>query len=541
MTDHQKENLISGLWWLFFCVTSTLWCVTAARSLSATFDEPLYFQIGLDHWRNGLIQPLMRWGAMPLSIDVQALPLYLMEKWRGVAIDPIRDFAWGLPILRAGTLWFWWLLLIYGFKIGRSLGGTWGGRLAVALLAWEPNLLAHATLATADIAVTACLMILYYEFEKSRSEPWGKRVLRPGLLYGIAMLAKASALVYGPLVVIVIEGARLWRRGELGQRAAWLRFGKDFRSILLLGFATVLLYCGSDWKTEPSFVKWAQSLHPGMLHDSMLWLSQYLAIFSNGAEGLVQQIKHNIRGHDAYLLGHEYRRAVWYYFPVALSIKCTLALLAVAVMIALSRCRALLNWACLSAVALLVYSLNCRVQIGVRLVLPLIALACIGFGAALVWTRHKRTLCLLAMLAVAWNGYSAVRVWPEALCYTNELYGGTPNGFLLVSDSNYDWGQGLYELRAWAGKHQVETVDVWYFGKDPAVRIPPLRELPLHQSEPGRSTADAVRGKCVAVSTTLLYGGYAKETPGGAEALDFFKMQKPADRTTTFFIYDFRH
>ena len=540
MTDSRRESVVTCAWWLFFCVTSTVWCLQAAQHLSATFDEPLYFRLGLDHWRNGLIQPMMRYGVMPLPLDLQALPLYLIEQWRGLPVDFERDFAWGLSVFRAGTMWFWWVLLFYTFRIGRSLGGVNGGRLAVALVAWEPNLLAHATFATADVAVTACLMGLWFEYARSRTSHWGWRLILPGVLYGVAMLAKASALAYGPMVMLAIEAVRLRQNGELFQKAPWIAWFREMKAIGGLGLLIVVLYCGSDWNVEPSFIEWAKTLPPGALHDAMLWISQNLTIFSNGFEGPIQQIKHNIRGHATYLFGREYHPAIWYYFPAAFAVKVTLGFLILPIAIAISRRQALWNWALLASVLLLLFSVTFRVQIGIRFLLPMFALMAAGLGAAVVLAGHKTALRALALCVVAWNGWGVLSMWPNAITFSNELFGGHTRTHLHLSDSNCDWGQGLPELRQWAESHRVPELDVWYFGTDPAVDILPLRELPLHRFAPGVVVPDVVHGRVVAVSLTLLYGSYSKGLGEAVAAIDFFKSRSPLDRTSTFLIYDFR-
>jgi hypothetical protein len=263
---------------------------------------------------------------------------------------------------------------------------------------------------------------------------------------------------------------------------------------------------------------------------------------------LVQQIKHNIRGHGAFLLGQEYRRAIWFYFPVALTIKTSLPLLLLPVVVGVIRPRALWNWAILIAAALLLFSLNSRVQIGVRFMLPLLACLAVGVAAAVVHAgqsrgaRWQKILLALVGTGLLSNVVAAARVWPEALCYTNAAWGGTRTGYRLLSDSNYDWGQGLPELDQWREKQAIETIDLWYFGTDPRASLPPFRALPLHLNEwlPGQSPGEIVRGKCVAVSTTLLYGAYAKKSERGRAAVEFFLAQPPTARTTTFFIYDFR-
>src|SRR5581483_3460951 len=93
------------------------------------------------------------------------------------------------------------------------------------------------------------------------------------------------------------------------------------------------------------------------------------------------------------------------------------------------------NWALAVALVLFAFSLNCRVQIGIRLVLPLVGFLVIGLaGAAVAVIGRSRTnirplWVSAAAVAVLWSGVAAWRVWPEGLCYTNELWGGTRNGY----------------------------------------------------------------------------------------------------------------
>ncbi len=537
--------LWDGVWLLVCGVVSSAWCLSAAGQLSATFDETTYLERGLERWRTGSYAGLMHLGTMPLPVDVETLPLYLWERGRGVALDPATDMDHLLPWARASGLVFWWLLLFYGMLAGRQLAGPWGGRLAVTLFASEPTLLAHAGLATTDIAITACLLALVYHFRAGREAGGFGRVVVPAFWFGAAILAKASGLVFGPLCMLVVEGHRRWVEDKPVNLRGTVR---DFTQIIAGGLLLVFLYVGSDWSTEPSFVQWASGLPDGRPGDAMRWLSTHLRIFSNAGEGLIQQVKHNLRSHGgAYLLGQESPRAFWYYFPVALTIKLSLTLLLLPVLVGLVRPRTLLNWACLCAAVLLVFSLNCRVQIGVRLVLPLVGFAVLGLAAAAVqaaqqcrpgW-RHAGFVGLLGA-GVTWTALSAVDVWPDGLCYVNELWGGPDVGYLLLSDSNYDWGQGLHELARWQERHHAAPLDVWYFGSDPTVRRLPVRVLPLH-ALPLQGPEDVlaqVRGHYLAVGTTLLHGR-TTEQPGHRTAAAFLRSCAPVARTATFLIYDF--
>src|SRR5262249_15612141 len=122
-----------------------------------------------------------------------------------------------------------------------------------------------------------------------------------------------------------------------------------------------------------------------------------------------------------------------------------------------------------------------------------------------------------------------------------------PRGYWCLSDSNYDWGQGLKELAAWRQRHNLDSVDVWYFGTDPTLRTPGFHYLPLHQlpiREP-QDVASRAQGRYLAVSTTLRFGSYgmtkqdADPVTALQRAAEILRSCQPVDRTTTFFIYDF--
>jgi hypothetical protein len=602
----HKSRRFDGCWLACCLLASSAWCLSAAQQLSATFDEPLYIERGLERWRSGSHAGLMKLGTMPLAIDWDTLPLYVYERWTATPIDPVRDLSRALPWARAAALAFWWLLLVYGWLAGRELTGPWGGRLAVAWLACEPNLLAHASLATTDIAVSACLLALAYHFRLGRSGCWWRRIGVPGIWFAATLLAKASGLVFGPLCLLAVGVERTWAAAErrrivaagtnprfgaietTGSRGAavekpmvsvaaprlyqlicFLPAGwrprlnslaaprrstldeirsslRDIVHIAALGFALTLLYCGCDWRAEPSFVAWAQRLPEGRVHDAFVWFSEHLRIFSNAGEGLVRQVKHNMHGHHgSYLLGQTYPHPLWYYFPVALAIKLTLPLLVAPILVSLAARRNALNWALAAAMVLFLFSLNCRVQIGIRLVLPLVCFLIVGIAPALVtlvrqsygWQRPAWAIAAAGTLL--WTGTAAWRVWPEGLCYTNELWGGTANGYLCLSDSNYDWGQGVRELAAWPPSHGVKQLDVWYFGTDPAVNAAPLRQLPLHLLPIARpeDVPAFVQARYLAVGTTLLYGTQLG-SPGHRSAAEYLRGRQPIARTSTFLIYD---
>ena len=246
------------------------------------------------------------------------------------------------------------------------------------------------------------------------------------------------------------------------------------------------------------------------------------------------------------------RASLWYYFPVLMSIKFTAPLLAAPlVWIGLWRRSGVGgpwygNWALLCALALLLFSLTCRVQIGVRFMFPLLALGVVGLAAGLVRALEAlpsrwpaRGLATVAALALTWNIAEGLAVWPDGLCYVNPLWGGTRDGYRLTSEANYDWGQGLKELAHWLRQHPRQEYSIWYFGLDPALANLPVHPLLLHTLpiSTREEALDQLRGRRVIVSTTLLYGYVV--SPSMPPVLEVLRARRPVGRTTTFLIYDF--
>jgi hypothetical protein len=544
------------LWLLLWCIFGSIWCVTSGARIGPTYDEPFYLEEGLKIWRTGKPGGLLQKGTMPFPIILATAPVRAWELLRGRPFDLGTEFHEALAIARPATLIFWWLLIVYGFLLARRVGGARAGWLAVPLLACEPNLLANASLATTDIALTACLLMFVYHYDTGRGATWRRRVGLPGVLYGVALLAKASALAFGVLVMVTLEALHALKqsvpeargRGQLWAvwSALWARpFRRDTVLIVLLGLVVTIVACGSDWQPERSFFLWSHTLREGPFASVMVWLSEHLRIFPNGAHALVRQIKHNIQGHGAYLLGQTSPRALWYFFPVALMIKLALPLLLLPLCLALLSPRSLPNRLMALAGVLLLFSFNCHVQIGIRLVFPLVVCLILGVAAALAhaWEQttgsHRGALVSLTGGALVWMIVVAGSAWPDGLRYVNEAWGGSKKGYLCVGGSDYDWGQGLGQLGRWANGR---VLGLLYYGTDPLAEGPPferLNSLVIATEQVSLDKlAEQLGGRDLAVSIYLLYG-----PPIGSRAfqllLTTLRDREPVARTDCFFVYRF--
>lgn len=524
----------------------------STRQLSATFDETFYLDAGLTSWRTGSNKMLMKAGTMPLPIELETLPLYLIERNRGVPFRPESDFSEMLTISRRVNLLFWSALLVYGWRIGILLGGVWAGRAAALLLATEPSLLAHAGLATTDLALTAAVLAATYHFLVRPSVGWKGRVLIPGIFYGLAILCKASALAFVPLIwavigmrELIISGTfRPWAVEGFGNRFHHLRTTTarlrwEFVAQFFMAMIVTFAYCGSDWKTERTFVEWAHKLPSGTLHDTLVTVSENLKIFTNAGEALAQQIKHNFRGHGCYILGQWHERAVWYYFPVCLAAKLTIPAIFLIFSGVVFHRKAFFGPAGWIALALLLFSLNCRVQIGIRLVFPLVAFLLIA--AAVAWakaTDHKASPLRLSVLfiAIALQAGTGFMAGPDRLRYLNRF----AVGHNVLADSNVDWGQGLFELAAWQEEQESpRPLSLWYFGTDPRTDQLGFQKIHIHMLPATTTALDLhrmLRGRDLAVSISILHGK-PTATPAGQTALEWLNGLEPAERVGPFLIY----
>jgi len=527
-------------WLLLWGVISSIWCITAAGQLSATFDEPHYLKCGLHSWRTGSYHPLLRAGTMPLPSDVQLLPAWAIEQFRDRPFNLDEDFGTVLAIARAGNLVFWWLLLYFTWRLAIRFGGPWAGRLAVPFVACDPNFLAHAALATTDIAVSACLLMFTEFYMAGRNGNWKQRVLLPAICFALAVLAKASALAFGVIIMGMIELHRLYLMGDWRQLWSATRlFRREAIQVVGLGLLATFIYCGCDWRIDRGLLTSAEKLPPGAGRVAAIAVVEHLPLFPNAAQGLIYQIQHNFRGHGAYVAGEWHHRAVWYYFPLVLSMKLTVPILLLMALTLVVRPRGYAHVLGLTVAALLLFTLNCRVQIGVRLVLPVLSLLLICLAVAVMRTVPvaKRRIALPAICAVLM--VPMLGIWPHGLCYFNPLWGGPETGYRHLSDSNYDWGQGVAELDRWRDERADAPVKVWYYGADPRM-LARTESLPLHNLEvKDEQHLRQQMGPCyLAVGTTILHSNPAP-TEAGRRMIDLLKSKHPVARTMTFFIYDF--
>ena len=424
----------------------------------------------------------------PLARVMAALPLYLAgaraddhtKMWpEGNAILAWNgEYQRNLTLARLGTLPFYVLACIFVYLWASEFYRPSAALLTVILFATLPTVLAHAGLATTDMAVTAGLAMSMYALLRWWKEPTWSRALWLGVAMGVGVLSKFSFALFFVVAgcVFLMGNARGEVKGERLRLRPALKMlsGASIVTALLVwagyGFRLVRVHSGAGWRG---------------------WISHVPLPFTDLVRGILQLGHHFRLGHASYLLGHTSMHGFVLFFPVALAVKTPLPVLA---LVLIGTVLAVRNsqrdgrqaaLAALAAVLILLFCMPSSVTIGSRHLLPMMPLLCIVAAYPLnaaqqLASSGKRRAVQAAMIALIFC--EAVAVWrqaPDYLTYFNVLADPKPERVLV--DSDLDWGQDLGRLDEFCARNQIRHLTMAYFGSADVHRV---RGIDVTELEP---------------------------------------------------------
>jgi 4-amino-4-deoxy-L-arabinose transferase-like glycosyltransferase len=457
---------------------------------SPTFDEPVYVAAGLSSLtRHDLrINP----EHPPLAKALAALP--------ALAVHPVipRTAAWTGGNERVWSAEFLRAQLAAG-TLQRVMFAARLVALAEAIAAAFVLYLLARRLFTATAGVVAAVAWLA-----------GPLVLGLGHLDGIDLPFTLATLLVSLALVRVLEIDRL--DGRTRGRLLWLGVAcgvaaavKD-TGLLLVALAPAVVVV-SGWRSR----RWAglvDGVTVGLVAAAVVWATY--AVIDPGSvlhlgllprpdlDGLRYLSQHDTQSGPGYLLGSFWVGGRWWYWPASLLVK--VPLLTVALLVAgpfglvwakSSVRRRTLAAVVLPAVAITAFTVPGPRDIGIRYLLPVLALWLVAASAAVLAPRRQAVRVGLAVvLVVALLSTAASN--PHSIAWTAPPF---RPAYQVASDSNVDWGQDFYRLQTWSqGRHPA----VAYFGPRglSAAQVPGARELV-------GTPRSRLRG-WVAVSATLL-------------------------------------
>ena len=535
--------IVIVLIWIFFAQL-----LQGSLHLSMTSDEPPHMINGYvalttgDAWTvpiHGHPPLINAWSAWPLLLQPDIPDPHTLRPWGRNFIRFVR-MMWPLLgpiervafITRVPIMLLAVVLMALVYRWARDLFGQWGGVLAIAVMAFDPTLLAHSQLDTTDIGMTlfgfACFYLIH-RLLRSRRRAW-LLVVGLGLLLGAAMAGKGSGVVLVPVVIAMLSwgyvretGHQWWsyiRRQVKPSMGAneLLRAGRRWLGYALSIIAISVLFLWAVYRFEWRALPGTSQPVPLASHIRML------------------QIIFEEKGRLSFLNGMRQQGGWWWYFPFAFAIKTPIPLiiaLGAALVVAIRK-----RWRLLWDEMLLWFfplfyiatAVQSGLNIGYRHLLPAFPFAYVAIGRLAPWllrpwaSRWRHVVRGVAVVLTVWYVAGTIQIYPFALAYFNEFIGGPRNGYHYLVDSNVDWGQQFKALKADMDRLGIDQVWLSYYTWiDPAVygvRYQPL--FPAPETEPVMPRQYDPSPGYYAISATTLQG--IMVVP---ELYDWFRHRQP--------------
>ena len=493
-----------GFWiFLLLVAAGLLRIVLTYRAVAQTIDETPNIACGMQwidqgRYDLGPFHP-------PLARIAMAVGPYLYgqrsqgvkDRWQegNAVLHSHGKYSVALTLARIGILPFFVLAAACVWLWSARILGETGALVAVFLFTNLPIVLAHAGIATTDMAVAAGVVFALYRFTRWIEQPDARNSVLWGVAVAIALLSKFSAFLVVPLCSLAILLLyMIARRGSpksgdrqpfpprktaevqpmaLAEKVSVPVF--RLRMVALAAAAAFLVMWGAY---RFAVTRMQEPVDSGLAGQSRFWgaVSRIPLPAAQIPDGLMLVRVLNHDGHPAFLRGEVRQTGWWYFFPLALALKTPLAVLILAgigcVAALKSKAGAVAFAPALCCLVILAACLFSHLNTGLRYLLclfPMLSMVA-AQGTMYLW-KHAR-LRPLAVVLVLWLTISSVRAHPDYIPYFNELAGAHPENILV--DSDLDWGQDMKRL-VWK-LHELKVDHVYFAclwsGDDSKIGLP---------------------------------------------------------------------
>lgn len=460
--------------------------LSASLEKSPTADEVAHLLAGQVYWEHGdyRLQPengnlTQRWEGLPAALAGRTLPPAESEAWRNSDVWTLGDLYFhrlGNPLesmlFQARAMNLVWSLAtgLLVFLWARRLHGLLGAFVSLFFFALSPAFLAHGPLASSDMCMTFFFLACTGAFWKVLRHPGRLLLAGSALLFGLACVAKFSAVLLIPIFLLLGAASLVSRKKDtLARRFRQLALVLGIHALAAWGLIWLFygFKHGAPGQDMPAFASYYRSWD--MIRDMLGGRGEFLWSLSKARilpDPFVFGFAHVValaETRAAFLNGH-YSLTGWLgFFPFAFVVKSTLALLFGLCLFCLGALRWLARrlhrgsdlghflrraspWLPL-VVLFLVYwaaSLSSHLNIGHRHLLPIYPPLFIALGALGAWSRERPRLFLpLLVLLLALQAYESFSIRPHYLAFFNRFSGGPALAYRHLVDSSLDWGQDL--------------------------------------------------------------------------------------------------
>ncbi|MGZ4789772.1 MAG: glycosyltransferase family 39 protein [Terriglobales bacterium] len=454
---------------------------------SITWDEDDHIYAGYMMWKhadyglNPEHPPLVKLvAAIPLLNMQLKMPELQNRNFKHEAFLGGKDFVFkndfDTMIFRArmAAALFTLTLALLVFLCAKEMFGTVAGFIALALLTFDPNLLAHGAVVGTDAALSCFMFASVYAFYRYVKKPTVWRLIVVAIAVGLVLACKHTGILVFPMLLLLALCEIFLKKEEgssVGKRAGQMALALVVISAISL---TILwgLY-GFRYKARPA----GRELNPPLAefvqglsrpHDVKLLqtVAHYKLLPESYIYGLAD-VRIMSDFYSSFLLGKVYPHGVWFYFPLAFAIKSSLSflilLLISIVAIAARRLTAPreILFLTIPPIFHLIIAMSSGMNIGVRHILPMYLFFGVLIGGAM-WSliQRNRAWAYVTIALLVFQAISTSRTYPAYIAYANELWGGPANVHNLLSDSNSDWGQQLKAVKTYLDQRNIK--DCWF-------------------------------------------------------------------------------
>lgn len=197
--------LLVGVFWIQLALS--------VHRNSFTWDEDDHIYSGYRSWKHGdfglnpehppLVKLVAALPLLHLPVKMPALQnrFFKLEGFLGGKEFFFNNDADGMLFrARMAVSFFAVLLAVLVFLAAKELFGTWSGFIALALLAFDPNCLAHGAVMGTDAGLSCFLFASIYAFYRYVKAPSAARLILAGLATGLAVSAKHTAILVFPML-----------------------------------------------------------------------------------------------------------------------------------------------------------------------------------------------------------------------------------------------------------------------------------------------------------------------------------------------------
>ncbi len=460
----------------------------STRRNSITWDEDDHIYAGYMMWKhadyglNPEHPPLVKLlGALPLLKMPLAMPPEQNRFFKIEAFLNGKDFLFKndanamLFRVRLAVSILTLLLALFVFLAAREMFGTAAGFIALSLLVFDPNIIAHGAVLGTDIGLSCFMFASIYTFYRYVKAPSIGRMLLVGLVAGLGLASKHTAILIGPMLIMLaaVEVIRKTSpKGEKRTRHA-LQLAAAVVVITVVAVAILWAFYGFRYQARPAGMQinppLAESMH-GLSRPHEVRGLQMVANWRLLPESYIYGLT-DVRimsdFYQSFVLGRVYPHGVWWYFPVAFAIKSTLTLLILLVVaVAAIATRKLDCWREILFLTIppafyFFIAMISRMNIGLRHILPIYPfLWVLVAGAVWMFIKRDRRWLYAVIALLVFQAVSGARTYPAYMAYANELWGGPSQTYKYLSDSNSDWGQQLKDVKTYLDAHGIK--DCWF-------------------------------------------------------------------------------